>query len=193
MPRVMGMTRKKKRMFLRRSSPNPIAARLPPPSGADHAAGDWRAVMPCWSSNLQRRIAWVALACCLGWHASYAATPNADTDAYLEQTQALATLDHSRFLQQLALLNKESSRLTPDQLWHLRYSNAWEAMYESDYAKSEALFQDIIQHAGNPALADKASATLLGQLVLTRRYPEAFELANRLATRLPQVTDAEVR
>jgi len=149
--------------------------------------------MPCWSSNLQRRIAWVALACCLGWHASYAATPNADTDAYLEQTQALATLDHSRFLQQLALLNKESSRLTPDQLWHLRYSNAWEAMYESDYAKSEALFQDIIQHAGNPALADKASATLLGQLVLTRRYPEAFELANRLATRLPQVTDAEVR
>ncbi|GAB3793099.1 GGDEF domain-containing protein [Dyella agri] len=117
----------------------------------------------------------------------------ADPDTYLEQTQSLATVDHPRFLQQLALLNQEAARLTSDQLWRLRYSNAWEAMYENDYPKSEALFQDIIRHAGNRALADKASATLLSQLMLTRHYPEAFELADRLAARLPKVADAEVR
>ncbi|MBD8871733.1 diguanylate cyclase [Rhodanobacter sp. DHB23] len=66
-------------------------------------------------------------------------------------------------------------------------------MYEGDYAKSEALFQDIIQHSGDPALVDHASALLLGQLGLTRRYPEAFELANRLTARLPKVTDAKNR
>ncbi|MEW9624158.1 sensor domain-containing diguanylate cyclase [Rhodanobacter geophilus] len=122
-----------------------------------------------------------------------ATTLPANPDAYLQQTQAIATTDHPRFLQQLALLNQEASRLTSDQMWHLRYSNAWEAMYESDYAKSEALFQDIIQHSGNSILADRASAMLLSQLGITKHYTEAFELANRLAARLPQVTDAKVR
>ncbi|MBD8871729.1 GGDEF domain-containing protein [Rhodanobacter sp. DHB23] len=66
-------------------------------------------------------------------------------------------------------------------------------MYESDYAKSEVLFQDIIQHSGNPALADRASAMLLSQLGITRQYTEAFELAGRVAAHLPQVRDAKVR
>ncbi|HKR76705.1 MAG TPA: GGDEF domain-containing protein [Rhodanobacter sp.] len=146
-----------------------------------------------WTGNLRQWAVWVGLASCLCWRAGLAATPIADLDAYLKRTQALATTDHPRFLQQLALLNKEASRLTPDQTWHLRYSNAWEAMYESDYAKSEALFQDIIQHSGIPALVDRASAMLLSQLGLTRHYTEAFELANRIAARLPQVTDAKTR
>ncbi|MFK2929476.1 diguanylate cyclase [Dyella agri] len=66
-------------------------------------------------------------------------------------------------------------------------------MYESDYVRSDALFQDIIRHSGNPLLADRASAMLLSQLGLTRHYTEAFELANRLAARLPEVTDTKVR
>ncbi|OOG47306.1 hypothetical protein B0E52_03720 [Rhodanobacter sp. C06] len=66
-------------------------------------------------------------------------------------------------------------------------------MYESDYPKSGAMFEDIIRHAGNPVWVDRASAMLLWQLVLTRHYPEAFELANRLAARLPQATDAKAR
>jgi len=129
----------------------------------------------------------------LGWHVSYAATPNVDQGVALEQIEALQVTDHARSLQQLALLNQNAARLTRDQQWHLRYLNAWEAMYESDYAKSEALFQDTIRHSENSVWIDRASATLLSQLVLTRHYPEAFELADRLATRLPQVTDAKVR
>ncbi|MBD8879158.1 diguanylate cyclase [Rhodanobacter sp. 7MK24] len=66
-------------------------------------------------------------------------------------------------------------------------------MYESDYVKSEALLQDIIRRSGDPAWVDRASALLLGQLGLTRRYTEAFELANRVAERLPQVTDTKIR
>ena len=146
-----------------------------------------------WTSSLRQWAVWAGLASCLCWRASLGATPIADPDAYLRQTQALATTDHPRFLQQLTLLNQEASRLTPDQMWHLRYSNAWEAMYEGDYAKSEILFQDIIQHSGNAALADRASAMLLEQLGVTRHYTEAFELANRIAARLPQITDVKAR
>ena len=133
------------------------------------------------------------MAWCLCWKAAHAVVAVANPDAFIEQTQRLATVDHPRFLRQLALLNREASGLTPDQRWHLRYSNAWEAMYESDYARSGALFQDIIRHSGNANLADRASAMLLAQYGLTRRYMEAFELADRLVARLPQVTDAKVR
>ncbi|OOG47307.1 GGDEF domain-containing protein [Rhodanobacter sp. C06] len=66
-------------------------------------------------------------------------------------------------------------------------------MYEGEYAKSEAQFRDIIQHSGDPRVADRASALLLSQYGITRRYTEAFELANRLAARLPQITNAKVR
>ncbi len=145
------------------------------------------------SNSLLQRIAGVALACCLGWHASRAATSHVDLGATLERADAMQLTDHARSLQLLALLNREAAQLTPDQQWHLRYLDAWEAMYESDYPKSEALFQDIIRHSGNQAWADRASALLLSQLVFTRHYPKAFELADRLAARLPQVTDARAR
>ncbi|MFK2877130.1 sensor domain-containing diguanylate cyclase [Rhodanobacter hydrolyticus] len=111
----------------------------------------------------------------------------------LKQAWDLQLTDHQRSLLVLAKLNQQAASLTPDQQWRLRYLNAWEAMYESDYARSEKLFQDIIQHSGNPRLADRASSMLLSQYGLTRRYTEAFELADHLATRLPQITDAQVR
>jgi diguanylate cyclase (GGDEF)-like protein len=143
--------------------------------------------------NVRLWPAGVGFVCCLCSQVGYGATPIADPDTYLNQTQALATTDHPRFLKQLALLNQEASTLTRGQWWHLRYSNAWEAMYESDYAKSDALYKDIIQHSGNPALIDRASAMLLSQYGITRHYTEAFELANRVAARLPKATDAKVR
>jgi IS5 family transposase len=144
-------------------------------------------------NGLWRWMVGMGLAGSLCWQVGYAAEPMADADAFLTQTQALATVDHPRFLRQLALLNHDASTLTPSQQWRLRYSNAWEAMYQGDYAGSEALFRDIIQHSGDPLLADRSSSLLLSQLGLTRHYTDAFELANRLAIRLPLVTDRMVR
>jgi len=145
------------------------------------------------SSNLQRWVACATLVGCLCCKVGFAATPTAVPNAFLTQTEALQLTDHPRFLQQLAQLNEKTTQLTPDQQWHLRFMNAWEAMYESEYAKSEVLFRDIIQHSDNPLWVDQATALLMSQLGLTRHYTEEFELANRLAARLPQVTDAKVR
>ncbi|MBD8879160.1 GGDEF domain-containing protein [Rhodanobacter sp. 7MK24] len=125
--------------------------------------------------------------------AAFASTSATDPDALLKQTWDLQVTDHSRSLQLLAQLNQQASSLTPDQQWHLRFLNAWEAKYESDYEKSEALLKDIALHSGNPQLADRASAMLLSQYGITHRYTEAFDLADRLAVRLPQITDAKVR
>lgn len=133
------------------------------------------------------------LAVCLCGPVVHADTTTADPNAFLKETQALATTDHPLFLRRLAQLNREASRLTPSQSWYLRYSNAWEAAYEGDYAKSEAMLQDIARHASDPLLADRASAARLSQLGIMRRYAEAFELANRLAARLPGITNARVR
>lgn len=149
--------------------------------------------MPRRPDSGRRWTPWAGLIACLCCRVGLAAVSIGDPDAFLRQTQALATTDHPRFLQQLSLLNRQASRLTPDQRWHLRFSNAWEAMYESDYARSEAQFRDIIRHAGDPVLVDRASAMLLSQLGGTRHYAQAFELANRLAARLPQVTDTKAR
>jgi len=143
--------------------------------------------------SLRSWLAWSGLAGCVFWQAGLAVDAVADSSILLKQADGLELKDHPRFLQQLAQLNQGISRLTPDQQWHLRYLNAWEAMYEGDYARSEMLFQDVIRHSGNPLWVDQASALLLAQLGLTRHYTEAFELANHLAARLPQITDANVR
>ena len=145
------------------------------------------------SRSLGRWIAGVTLAGAICLQAVHAVTSIADPDALLKQTWDLQVTDHPRSLQLLALLNQHAASLTPDQQWHLRLLNAWEAKYKTDYDKSEALLKDIVLRSGNPQLADRASAMLLSQYGITRHYVEAFDLANHLAARLPQVTDAKIR
>ncbi|MBD8871725.1 GGDEF domain-containing protein [Rhodanobacter sp. DHB23] len=143
--------------------------------------------------SIGRRLAWVGLAGCLCWRAGLAATPVADPDALIRQIYALQVTDHARSLQVLAQLDQLAASLTPAQQWQMRYLDAWEAMYQGDYARSEAMLDDVIERSGNPHLANHASAVLLSQLGAARHYTEAFELANRIAARLPQVTDAKER
>lgn len=133
------------------------------------------------------------LAGCLCLQAVDAASSHADTDALLKQTWDLQVTDHRRSLQLLAQLNRRIASLTPEQQWHVRFMNAWEAQYASHYKKAEALYKDVIAHSGDPRLAYRASAMLLSEYGMTRHYTEAFELANRLAGQLPRVKDAKVR
>ncbi len=145
------------------------------------------------SDSLRLWLAWAGLAGCVLCQAGFAADAVADPSALLRQTWLLPVTDHPRFVRQLAELNRVASRLAPDEQWRLRYLDAWEAMFEGEYARSEVQFRDIIRHSGDPHVADRAAALLLSQYGITRRYTEAFELANRLAARLPQITDAKVR
>jgi diguanylate cyclase (GGDEF)-like protein len=137
-------------------------------------------------------VASAALACCVLVQPSLA-TVATDRAQFFDDTERLRTRDHPQFVQRLSQIHAESSSLTPAEQWHLRYFDAWEAMFEGEYAKSEVQFHEIIDHSGDAALVAKASALLLSNLAFNRRYEEAFTRANRLAVTLPTVTDPLAR
>jgi len=123
-------------------------------------------------------------------HAAALAT---DPTMLLEQAESLQRKDHSRFVQMLAQIHSEAPSLTPEEQWRLRYLNAWENVFEGNYTESESQLHDVIDHSGDAVLATKASALLLTNLGVNRRYEEAFTLANRLTAELPQIKDSGAR
>jgi diguanylate cyclase (GGDEF)-like protein len=125
--------------------------------------------------------------------AGWAGTTIADPSAFLDQAESLQRKDHPAFVEMLARIHRESPRLSPREAWHLRYLDAWETMFQGDYAQSEKQLRDIIDHAGDTILAQRAASLLLMNLGLNQRYEEAFTLANRLASDLPSIKDAATR
>jgi diguanylate cyclase (GGDEF)-like protein len=116
-----------------------------------------------------------------------------DRTGFLDETETLRTKDHPQFVQRLAQVRAELGDLSPRDRWHLRYMDAWETMFEGDYAKSEIQLNEVIKHSGDDVLTAKSYALLLSNFAFNRRYEEAFALANQLATSLPSVTDPLAR
>jgi diguanylate cyclase (GGDEF)-like protein len=116
-----------------------------------------------------------------------------DPTQFLNRTESLRTNDHPQFVRMLAQIHEQAPRLSLKERWHLRYLDAWETMFEGDYAASEVELRKIADHSGDPSLVAKASALLLSNLGITRRYEEAFELANRLTADLPTIKDTQAR
>jgi diguanylate cyclase (GGDEF)-like protein len=123
----------------------------------------------------------------------HAITAESDPAALLDQAESLQRKDHPRFVQLLAQLHSETPRLTTNEQWRLRYLDAWENVFEGQYTQADSLLHDVIDRAGDATLATKASALLLTNLGLNRRYGEAFLLANRLTVELPRIKDPTTR
>jgi diguanylate cyclase (GGDEF)-like protein len=149
--------------------------------------------MPRWWHCPSSSLALVGLAWCLLFQVAQASEVISNPSLFLEQTESLRTRDHPRFVQMLGQIHRQSPRLTGAEQWHLRYLDAWEAMFEGDYAKSETQLHDVIDHSGDASLAAKSSALLLSNLSANRRYEEAFALANRLTAHLPRIKDPQAR
>jgi diguanylate cyclase (GGDEF)-like protein len=113
--------------------------------------------------------------------------------ALLEQTERVRTTDHSLFLTLLKRLHQQASGMTVRERWYLRYLDAWQASFQNDYANADPMLRDVIDHSDDPALVAKASAVLVGDLGESKHYVEAFELANRLVTHLPDMQDKLAR
>jgi diguanylate cyclase (GGDEF)-like protein len=138
-----------------------------------------------------RAVTTVVIACAL-LQVPYALATT-DHARFLDDAEDLRTKDHPQFVQLVSQAHAESGNLTRAEQWHLRYLDAWETMFEGAYAKSEVQLNEIIARSGDPVLRAKSSALLLSNLSFNRRYEEAFTLANRLATTLPEVTDPQAR
>jgi diguanylate cyclase (GGDEF)-like protein len=64
---------------------------------------------------------------------------------------------------------------------------------DGKFAAAEKPLHDVIDHSGDPTLATKASALLMNNLAVERRYEDAFRLAQQLTTDLPRIKDKMVR
>lgn len=149
--------------------------------------------MPC---RRHRHWPWPALAgaaLCVFVRVTVATGTVADPAAFLEQAERVRTSDHARFVGMLERIHHESPRMTSGEQWHLRYLDAWQDAYQGQYAKAEPMLRDVIDHSGDRALAAKATALLMSNLVISSRYEEAYTLANRLVVELPSVTDRLAR
>lgn len=116
-----------------------------------------------------------------------------DTAALLAQTESLRTIDHPQFLHRLDELHQQIAGMSLHERWQLRYLDAWQASFQGDYAHSLPLLQDIVDHSGDAVLVAKASAILINDLSSNKRYEEAFALANRAMTNLPNTRDELAR
>ena len=113
--------------------------------------------------------------------------------AFLDQAESLQRKDHPKFVQMLERLHRETPKLSPRDEWRLRYLDAWEVMFQGNYAKSEEALREIIAKAADDAIRFRASSLLLMNLGWNQRYEEAFTLANRLASELPSIKDPMTR
>jgi diguanylate cyclase (GGDEF)-like protein len=123
----------------------------------------------------------------------HAVSTVANPTEFLDRAEHLRTEDHPRFTQMLEQIHREAPRLTTAEQWRLRYLDAWETMFEGDYAKSAVELRDVIDHSGDENLIAKASAQLLSNLGISHRYEEAFALANRVTSDLPRIKDPQGR
>ena len=137
--------------------------------------------------------AWIGLAFGALALSPDAAAAIADPAAFLVQAEGLQRKDHPRFVDMLAQIHREAPVLAPRETWHLRYLDAWEVMFQGDYARSEELLREVIDRSGDDVLTFRASSLLLMNLGLNQRYEEAFALANQLTADLPRIKDAATR
>jgi diguanylate cyclase (GGDEF)-like protein len=133
----------------------------------------------------------LALCAIAGTPRARAAIP--DPAAFLVQADSVRTSDHPRFMRMLAQLHREAPRLNPAEQWHLHFLDAWQTGYQGDYTKADAQLRAVAERSGNATLAARASAMRLIGLGFTRRYEEAFALADHLATNLPNIKDPLAR
>jgi diguanylate cyclase (GGDEF)-like protein len=116
-----------------------------------------------------------------------------DPGSFLAQTENLRVKDHRQFAQRLVQIHRESPPLTNAEQWQLQYLDALEVSLEGNFVSADKPLRDVIARAGDPTLAAKASVVLLTNLAASRRYEDAFKLAQQLATDLPQIHDRTTR
>ena len=116
-----------------------------------------------------------------------------DAHAFLDQTEAIRTKDHPQFVRRLKQIHQSAVTLTNQDRWHLRYLDAWEAMFEGNYPNSREQFQQIIRDSHDPSLAAKSTALLLMGYAVNHDYGKAVELANRLSSQLPDIPEGDTR
>jgi len=149
--------------------------------------------MSRWKPRFRPWPIFVAMAFCTFMQTLRAVTPRSPIATLLVQTESLRTSNHPRFQRLLEVLHQQIPNMSVQERWQLRYLDAYQASFEGDYTHAETMLRDIIDHSGDSILMTKASAVLMNDMGSSKRYTEAFELANRLAADLSKMQDPLTR
>jgi tetratricopeptide (TPR) repeat protein len=114
-------------------------------------------------------------------------------DQKLREADALKSSDYPRFAAILTDVDAAKAELKPAQLQYLNYLKAWERGYAGDYEQAIPLYKAVIEQSDEAVLQFRATASLVSNLTIARRYQEAYTYLDMLVERLPQMTSAQAR
>lgn len=114
-------------------------------------------------------------------------------DRKLGEADALKSSDYPRFAAILTDVDAAKAELAPAQLQYLNYLKAWERGYAGDYEQAIPLYKAVISQSDDAVLQFRATASLVSNLTIARRYQEAYTYLDMLVERLPQTSNPQAR
>ncbi|RDI98659.1 GGDEF domain-containing protein [Dyella solisilvae] len=135
----------------------------------------------------------IALAGICAGMATWAMPASESSAQLLERAASIKTTDHDEFLRILAQLHEMQDILPADQLWSLRFLDAWQAAFEGNDSRAVTALRVIAEQASSPAVRLRSLALMVNIFGFSHRYEEAFIQLNRLTELLPQVSDKGAR
>lgn len=110
----------------------------------------------------------------------------------LAQADDIKRKDFAAFTAALDALEQERG-LAPAEREHLAYLQAWRAIYTLDYDLALQRLDALIGTAHGSTIRQRAAASRINVLTLSRRYEEAFSGLNTLLEQLPTMGDPVAR
>ncbi len=132
----------------------------------------------------------LAMLCVVGW---VIAGQEGETDRQLREADALKSSNYPGFVSALQSMDQRKSSLTSSQLQYFHYLRAWERGYAGDYDAAIPLYKTVIADSVDPVLRFRATASLVSNLSIARRYLEAYTHLDLLVEQLPKTTDLLAR
>ncbi|TDR47660.1 diguanylate cyclase [Tahibacter aquaticus] len=116
-----------------------------------------------------------------------------ELDNRLREADALKSSNYARFAAMLGEMDAADQPLSPAQRQYLNYLKAWERGYAGDYEAAIPLYKSVIAESDDSVLQFRATASLVSNLTIARRYLEAYTYLDLLVERMPQTTDLLAR
>jgi diguanylate cyclase (GGDEF)-like protein len=157
---------------------------LPPESGIV------RAGVGALRSGLRAGAALLAGLVFVGW---VVAGQTSQTDQRLRDADAIKSSNYPEYVVQLNAIEAAKDQLTPAQLQYFHYLRAWERGYAGDYDAAIPLYKSVIADSADAVLRFRATASLVSNLSIARRYLEAYTHLDLLIEQMPNTTDLLAR
>ncbi|GMV29935.1 MAG: hypothetical protein AMXMBFR59_20600 [Rhodanobacteraceae bacterium] len=114
-------------------------------------------------------------------------------DQRLKDADALKSSNYPAYAGMLEAIERDKASLTPSQLQYFHYLRAWERGYAGDYEAAIPLYKSVTAESTDPILRFRATASLVSNLSIARRYLEAYTHLDLLIEQMPNTTDPLAR